>query len=108
MISALLALMLAAPSPDALASARKEYNRCLTAYMKTSVDKKADEAAYESGLSGACGAKESAFRNASIAVDSAAGIRRASAEENADLEIKDMRTNSVELFKDWAKGAAPE
>ena len=108
MISALLALMLAAPSPDALASARKEYNRCLTAYMKASVEKKADEAAYTSGITGACGAKETAFRTASIAVDGAAGIRRAAAEENANMEIQDMRTNSVEMFKDWAKGAAPQ
>jgi hypothetical protein len=108
MISALLALLLAAPSPDALAVARKEYNRCLTAYMKTSVDKKVDVSAYDTGMSAACGAKETAFRNASIAVDAAAGIRRAAAEENAGLEIQDMRTNSLETFKDWAKNNAPQ
>jgi hypothetical protein len=36
-----------------------------------------------------------------VSVDTAAGLKRAAAEENADLEISDMLANIKEAFKDY-------
>ena len=102
MISSALALMLlAAPSPEAVARARNDYNRCVTAQLKKSLDAKAEEAAFVSDLATACGAKEAAFRATVISVDTAAGIKRAAAEEGANFEIEDMVANAKELFRDY-------
>ena len=102
MISSVLALALAAaapgPSPDALARARKAYSACLGGYLKKSLKDGAKSADFESGLPAACTAQEQAFRAASIAIDSAAGIKRAAAEENAGLEVDDMIANTKETY----------
>jgi hypothetical protein len=112
MISSLLAMTLAAaapgPSPDAIARARKAYSACLTGFMKKSLKDKAEEAAFASGLSPACATQEQAFRTTVVAADTAAGIKRAAAEENAKFEIDDLLTNAREMFKDHqANNTAP-
>ena len=99
MISSALALMLlAAPSPEAVARARNDYNRCITEHLKKSLKDGAEEAAFASGLAPACAAKETTFRSVVVAVDTAAGIKRAAAQENADFEVEDMVTTAKELF----------
>lgn len=101
MISSALALMfLAAPSPEAVARARNDYNRCVIEHLKKSLKDGAEEAIFESGLAPACAAKETAFRSVVVAVDTAAGIKRAAAQEGADFEVEDMVTNAKELFRD--------
>ena len=102
MISSVLAMALAAaapgPSPDAIARARKAYSACLGGYLKKSLKDGAAGAAFESGLTTACASQEQAFRAALISVDTAAGIKRAAAEENAGLEIDDMVANTKETY----------
>jgi hypothetical protein len=104
MISSLLAMTLAAaapgPSPDAIARARKAYSACLTGFMKKSLKDKAEETAFATGLTPACATQEQAFRAAVIAADTASGIKRAAAEENATFEIDDLLNNAKEMFKD--------
>ena len=105
MISSALALMLlAAPSPEAVARARNDFNSCLTAQMKKALKEGAEESAFTTGLGPACAAKEAAFRATVISVDTAAGIKRADAEEGASFEIEDMVTNTKELFRDYKAG----
>ena len=110
MISSVLAMALAAaapgPSPDAIARARKAYSACLGGFMKKSIKDNADDAAFTAGLKPACAAQEQAFRAAVIASDTAAGLKRAAAEENAGLEIDDMLANAKETFKDTKADAA--
>ena len=102
MISALLATMLlAAPSPDGLARARKEYSACLSAFMKVSLKEKKDPAAFDTGAAAACTPKEQAFRASSISFDLAVGIRRAAAEESASMEIQDILANAKEMYRDY-------
>ena len=105
MISSLLAMTLAAAapgsSPDALARARKAYSACLSGFMKKSLKDKAEDAAFESGLPPACATQEQAFRAAVISADTAAGIKRAAAEENAKFEVDDLLTNTKAMFKDY-------
>ena len=102
MISSVLAMLMLAPPPaDTVARARKEYSACLSGFMKQSLKEKVEDGAFESGIGPACTAQETRFRSAVVAVDTAAGIKRAAAEENADLEISDMLANIKEAFKDY-------
>jgi hypothetical protein len=105
MISSMLAMALAAaapgPSPDAIARARKAYSVCLSGFMKKSLKDGVEDAAFASGLSPACATQEAAFRQTVIAADTAAGIKRAVAEENAGLEVEDILSNTKEMFKDY-------
>ena len=109
MISSVLALMLmAAPSPEAVARARNDYNGCLTALMNKSLKDDTTVDAFKASLGPACAAKEQAFRTIVIAVDTAAGIKRADADENAAFEIEDMVANTLETFRGYrAGGIAP-
>jgi hypothetical protein len=101
MISALLATMLLAPpSPSAIATARREYSACLSDFMKQGIKERIEAAAFDAGLVPACAAKEAAFRSVVIAADVAAGIKRTEAEGNAKFEIDDLQTNIKETFRD--------
>ena len=106
MISSVLAMTLAAAAPgasaaDSIARARKAYSACLSGFMKKSLKDKAEDAAFESGLAPACVTQEQAFRAAVISADTAAGIKRAAAEENAKFEVDDILNNTKEMFKDY-------
>ncbi len=101
MISAVLAAMIAAaPAPaDKIAMARKDYSQCLRAFMDKGVKDKMEPAAFKAALATTCTDKEQVFRSAVIAADVAAGLKRASAEQNAALDIDDIRTNTAETFE---------
>ena len=110
MISTVLTMMLAAaPAPAVLNSARREYSTCLQAFMKSSLKEKMDPAAFDAALAPACESKAQAFRGASIAADTAIGIKRAAAEENAGTELEDLRANTKEYYRTYHRiGSAPE
>lgn len=111
MISSLLAMTLAAaapgPSADAIARARKAYSACLSGFMKKSLKDGVEDAAFESGLAPACATQEQAFRATVIAADTAAGIKRADADENASFEVDDMVANTVETFRSHRDAGKP-
>ena len=100
MITTLIAMLMMAPSPEAVAMARRNYSTCLGNFMKKSIHERIEEAAFDSGLVPACAAQETAFRSTIVAVDMAAGIKRADAEENAKLEIDDLQANFKATFRD--------
>ena len=110
MISSALALaLLAAPSPEAINRARIDFTKCVSAHVKKSLVDKLEADAYEAGLSAACGGKEQAYRSTAIAADTAVGIKRAEAEENAQFVVEDILTNAKETFVDFkATGAIPQ
>ena len=103
MISSVLAMALAAAAPgspsDGLARARRDYSSCLSGFMKKGLKDKMDLDAFGAALGPACAAQEQAFRSAAISVDTAAGIKRAAAEENARMEVADMLANAKEKFE---------
>jgi hypothetical protein len=100
MISSVLAMLMMAPSPAVIATARRDYSMCLDAFMKKSIKDKMETPAFEAGLAPACAAKEAAFRTVVVAADVAVGIKRADAEENAKFEIDDIQLNIKETFRD--------
>jgi hypothetical protein len=100
MISSVLAMLMMAPSPAVIATARRDYSMCLDQFMKKGIKDKMETAAFESSLVPACAAKEAAFRTVVVAADIAVGIKRADAEENARFEIDDIQANIKETFRD--------
>jgi hypothetical protein len=98
MISSVLAMLLLAPSPQAIVHARRDLSACLSNYRKQTAKDKLDLPAFETGLKAACAAKEQQLRSAIVAVDTAAGIKRAVAEQGAGEEIDMLRDNVKELF----------
>lgn len=101
MISTVLAMLMMAPPADSVARARKEYSACLSGFMKKGLKDDMEDAAFEAGIAPACTAQEQKFRAAVIAVDTAAGIKRADAEEGAGLEVEDLLSNTKAMFKDY-------
>jgi uncharacterized protein YfdQ (DUF2303 family) len=102
MISTVLAVMLAAAAPgpaDKIAVARKEYTRCLKAFMDKSVKDKTEVSTFKAALATTCADKEQAFRSAVVAADVAAGIKRAAAEETAKTDVEDIRLNTSETYE---------
>ena len=98
MISTLLALLLGPAQIDAVNRARTDYSRCVTTQMKTSLKERADEAGFQASLAAACGGKAQVLRSASIAADTSMGIKRADAEEGAQMELDDILLNAKENF----------
>jgi hypothetical protein len=98
MISSVLAMLLLAPSPQAIVTARRDYSACLSNFRKEKSKDKLELAAFETGLATACAAKEQQLRSAIVAVDTAAGIKRAVAEQGAGDEVEMLRENVKELF----------
>ena len=108
MISSAIALMLvAAPSPAAVSEARKDYQACLAAELDKSLKGDTTIDGLKTSLGPACAAKEQAFRSIIIAVDTAAGIKRADADENASFEIEYMVENTLETFRSYRPAATP-
>jgi hypothetical protein len=102
MISAVLAmLVMAPPSADVINRARLDYTRCLRATMKTSLKEKIDVAAFEAAVVPACAAKAQVLRTAIVAADTAAGIKRTAAEENASADLEDILLNTRESYADY-------
>jgi hypothetical protein len=110
MISTVLAMMvMAPPSADVINRARLDYTRCLRATMKTSLKDKIDVAAFEAAAVAACAPKAQLLRTAIVAADTAAGIKRASAEENASADLEDILVNTRESYADYlSSGTLPQ
>ena len=102
MISQLLLLLAFAAAPaDKINDTRRAYSTCLTKLVKSELEAKTDPAGFEAKVMTACQSEQTAFRDAIIAVDVAAGIKRAAAEENASTEIGDFISNAKESFRDY-------
>ena len=99
----LMFVFLAAPSPANLNQARTTYSGCLSTLLKSNLKERVAPDAFETTISSACKAEEATFRNASISIDVAVGIKRADAEQNANLEITDIVDNTKTRYKDYVE-----
>lgn len=102
MISPVLAaLLLAAPSPAAVAQARLVYSKCLTAALKTDLKEKVEPAAFDAKLATLCKPEEIAFRGALVSLDVANRTARAAAEAGAADEVSYFHDTTKERYKDF-------
>jgi hypothetical protein len=82
-------------------SARQAYTKCLRMMMASELKSKTDAAAFQTKLGTACQAEADAFKAASIESDVSTGIRRASAEQNAADDLKDILGMTVDRYKEY-------
>jgi hypothetical protein len=101
MISQVLLVTLLASAQGNLAPARSTYTRCLGNVMRADLKVKTEPAAFTAKLAESCKAEEAAFRSASVAVDVAAKISRATADKNATEEITYIRENTAETYMSY-------
>lgn len=102
MISSVFALAMAAASmqaSDATRSARQAFTTCLRNYVDASISENRTADAFNTAYPQQCTQQEAAFRQAILARENAARATRASAEQTANDEIADARTNFKERFE---------
>lgn len=101
MISFALATALAAATAQAgpPPQLRQAYSACLSNFKKAKLSEKLDDATFRSGAKAACAAQEAAFRNAIVAYDVKTGMKKASAEEGAALQVEDYLVNIAETYQ---------
>jgi hypothetical protein len=97
----LLFVLLAAPPVANLNQARQTYSACLSTLMKSNLKEKVAPDAFDTTLSSACKAEEATFRSASVSTDVAMGVKRADAEQTANLDITDIVDNTKQRYKDY-------
>lgn len=98
MLSSLLALAMAMQS-DTTRSTREAFTGCLRRFVNSSMEARKTEAQFQTEYAQACTAEQTAFREAVIRRDMGMRSTRASAEQTADLEIEDARSNLAGLFE---------
>jgi hypothetical protein len=95
-------LMIAAQLPAA--GQRQQFANCLRSFVNAKIEERVTPADFEPAIATACREQETAYRTAYIAAATRAGDRRPRAEEDANMEVQDLRANFLELFR----GSQPE
>ena len=98
MLSSLFALAMAMQS-DTTRASREAFARCLRQFVESSMQARKTEQQFQTEYAQACTAEQTAFREALIRRDMGMRATRASAEETANLEIEDARTNLAGLLE---------
>lgn len=106
MISPLLLLALAAPAhssapPPNPNVQRQAFTHCIAEIVATDLHANTAVDAFKAKLASICKAEEAAFRDASVRSDLAVGIKSAAAQDNAQLEIKDIVETQGERYKSY-------
>ena len=102
MFFSLMALAAAAASMQAepVNNARRDYSDCLQSYLREQLQQRTEPAAFEAALPGQCADRAAAFTAAMIQRDSRAD-GRARAEENARIQMEDIRATKAEYYVDY-------
>ena len=102
MFFSLMALAAAAASMQAepVNNARRAYSDCLQSYLREQLQQRTEPAAFEAALPSQCADRAAAFTAAMIQRDSRAD-GRARAEENAQMQMEDIRATKAEYYVDY-------
>jgi hypothetical protein len=98
----MFALLAAAPQVN-INQARQSYSGCLGTLLRTNLKDRVEPTTFETTLASSCKAEESAFRQAVVSADVAAGTSRTSAEQGANFEITDMVENTKQTYKAYVE-----
>src|SRR6218665_1913301 len=100
MISSVLAVAMTAymQPADTTRASREAFTSCLRTYVERATSSRTTPADFATAYPQQCTEQQPAFRTAIIAREVASRSSRADAEESANLEIEDARTNFSERF----------
>lgn len=104
MIPSAFVIALALSTQLIAAGPRQQFSTCLRTFMNSKIEERMTPANFEPALAEACREQETAYRTAYVEAATRAGDRRPRAEEDANLEVQDLRANFLELFR----GSQPE
>jgi hypothetical protein len=101
MISSVLAVALATwmQPTDTTRASREAFSACLRTYVDRATQSRMAAAEFTTAYAQQCTAQETAYREAVIRREIASRSTRADAEESANMEIDDSRTNFRERFE---------
>ena len=107
MISSVLVVAMAAymQPADTTRASREAFTGCLRTYVDSAVQRRTTAADFAAAYPQQCTTQQATFRAAIIARERASRMSMASAQESADTEVEDARTNFAERFEP-AQGAA--
>jgi hypothetical protein len=83
---------------------RQQYSRCLRAFVDSKLEERMSVADFGTAITTACSEQETRYRTAYIAAATRAGDPRARAEQDAGVEVEDLRDN----FKAQFENAQPQ
>ena len=98
MIPFVLAVSMLATAQIPAAAQRHQFATCLRTFMNAKLEERMAVAAFDTAVSTACAEQEAAYRTAYLAAATRAGDTRARAEQDASLEVQDLRANFRDLF----------
>ena len=104
MISSAFVISLALSTQLIAAGPRNQFSTCLRSFVNAKLEERMTPANFETAYTSACREQEAAYKTAYIEAATRAGDRRPRAEEDANLEVQDLRANFLELFR----GSQPE
>jgi|GEM_PF-3170770 len=99
MISSVIAasLMLTAQLPAA--PQRSQFANCLRSFLNEKLEARMAVPEFETAVAAACREQETAYRAAYVAAATRSGDPRSRAESDSNIEVQDLRTNFLELFR---------
>lgn len=80
------------------ANERTQFARCLRAFVDSKLEERMAAPAFATAVATACAEQETRYRAAYIAAATRAGDSRSRAEQDAGMEVEDLRDNFKELF----------
>ena len=98
-VLALLATAAAGQATDTTRAAREAFTTCLRTYVNQSIDARMAVDAFHTAYPQQCTQQEAAFRAAIMQRETALRATRANAEETANMEVEDARTNFNDRFE---------
>lgn len=101
MISSVLVVGLALmwQPADTTRPSREAFTGCLRTYVDSAMQRRASQADFDAAFPQQCATQQAAFRTAVIARERASRSTAAQAEESANMEVEDARTNFHDRFE---------
>ena len=100
MILSVIAVSLMLPAQLPAATQRHQFATCLRTFTNEKVQARMPAAEFETALAAACREQEAAYRTAYVAAAIRTGDSRSRAEQDANIEVEDLRTNFRGLFQE--------
>jgi hypothetical protein len=101
MISSVLAVAMAAwmQPADTTRASREAFTACLRTYVTAAQQRRTNAADFAAAYPQQCTSQQAAYRAAIIARERASRMSQADAEESANMEVDDARTNLAGFFE---------
>ena len=102
------AMTLAAAPTDVTTGPRRTFVSCLSNFRKKGTSEKLSPEAFSAAIKTACQAEATALRQALVTSDVKVGIKRATAETNADEDLRYQLDAMNESFRDSVAADSPQ